>query len=220
MEFNWSWFWPELLGSLNETLYMIIVAFIISILIGIPLGIILVITREQGILENKIVFKILNIIVNVLRSIPFIILIVAIIPITRFIIGTSIGTTAAIVPLVFYTAPYIGRLVENSLLEVGSGTIELAQAMGATPWQIIWRFLLPEALGSLILSLTIAIIGLIGATAMAGAVGGGGIGDLAISYGYNQFQTEVMVITVIILVIMVQFIQSLGNYLSKKIRRS
>ncbi|MGP4105979.1 methionine ABC transporter permease [Virgibacillus sp. L01] len=219
MEFNWSWFWPELLGSMNETLYMIIVTFIISILIGVPLGIILVITREQGILENKAVFKVLNIIVNTLRSIPFIILIVAIIPITRIIVGTSIGTTAAIVPLVFYTAPYIGRLVENSLLEVGSGTIELAEAMGATPWQIIWKFLLPEALGSLILGLTIGIIGLIGATAMAGAVGGGGIGDLAISYGYNQFQTEVMVITVLILVIMVQLIQSLGNYLSKKIRR-
>lgn len=220
MQFNWSWFWPVLLESLNETVYMIIVAFLISILIGVPLGIVLVITREQGILENKAVFKLLNVIVNVLRSIPFIILIVAIIPLTRLIVGTSIGTTAAIVPLVFYTAPYIGRLVENSLLEVDPGTIELAEAMGATPWQIIWRFLLPEALGSLILALTIAIIGLIGATAMAGAVGGGGIGDLAISYGYNQFQTEVMVITVIILVIMVQFIQSLGNYLSKKIRRS
>ncbi|WP_407272468.1 methionine ABC transporter permease [Radiobacillus sp. PE A8.2] len=220
MQFDWAWFWPELLGSLNETLYMIIVTFLISILIGIPLGIILVVTREQGILENKAVFKVLNVIVNVLRSIPFIILIVAIIPFTRFIVGTSIGTTAAIVPLVFYTAPYIGRLVENSLLEVGSGTIELAQAMGATPWQIIWRFLLPEALGSLILSLTIAIIGLIGATAMAGAVGAGGIGDLAISYGYNQFQTEVMIITVIILVIMVQLVQSLGNYFSRKIRRS
>ncbi|WP_077622408.1 methionine ABC transporter permease [Sediminibacillus massiliensis] len=220
MQFDWSWFWPELLGSLNETLYMIIVAFLISILIGIPLGIVLVVTREQGILENKAVFKILSVIVNIFRSIPFIILIVAIIPLTRLIVGTSIGTTAAIVPLVFYTAPYIGRLVENSLLEVGPGTIELAEAMGATPWQIIWRFLLPEALGSLILSLTIAIIGLIGATAMAGAVGGGGIGDLAISYGYNQFQTEVMVITVIILVIMVQLIQSLGNYLSKRIRRS
>ncbi|WP_117168107.1 methionine ABC transporter permease [Paraliobacillus sediminis] len=220
MQFDWAWFWPELFGSLNETLYMIIVAFFISILIGIPLGIILVITRERGILENKAVFNVLNVIVNVLRSIPFIILIVAILPLTRLIVGTSIGTTAAIVPLVFYTAPYIGRLVENSLLEVSPGTIELAEAMGATPWQIIWRFLLPEALGSLILSLTIAIIGLIGATAMAGAVGAGGIGDLAISYGYNQFQTEVMIITVIILVIMVQFIQSLGNYLAKRIRRS
>lgn len=198
---------------------MIVVAFLISVLIGIPLGIILVVTREKGILENKAIFKSLNIVVNVLRSIPFIILIVAIIPLTRLIVGTSIGTTAAIVPLVFYTAPYIGRLVENSLLEVGSGTIELAQAMGATPWQVIWKFLLPEALGSLVLSLTIAIIGLIGATAMAGAVGGGGIGNLAISYGYNQFQTEVMIITVVILVVMVQFIQSLGNYLSRKIRR-
>lgn len=219
MPFSWSWFWPLLVSSLNETIYMIVVAFLISVLIGIPLGIILVVTREKGILENKAIFKSLNIVVNVLRSIPFIILIVAIIPLTRLIVGTSIGTTAAIVPLVFYTAPYIGRLVENSLLEVGSGTIELAQAMGATPWQVIWKFLLPEALGSLVLSLTIAIIGLIGATAMAGAVGGGGIGNLAISYGYNQFQTEVMIITVVILVVMVQFIQSLGNYLSRKIRR-
>ncbi|OLS39227.1 methionine ABC transporter permease [Bacillus sp. MRMR6] len=219
MPFDWSWFWPEFFGSINETLYMVIAALIISVLIGLPIGVVLVITRENGILQNSIVFNILNVVINIFRSIPFIILVVAIIPFTRFIVGTSIGTTAAIVPLVLYTAFYIGRLVENSLLEVDKGTIELAQAMGATPWQIIWRFLLPEALGSIVLSMTIATIGLIGASAMAGAVGGGGIGDLAITYGYNQFKTEVMVITVITLVIMVQLVQSLGNLISKKLRR-
>lgn len=219
MPFDWSWFWPEFVSSIDQTLYMVIVALIISIIIGLPIGVILVITRENGILQNQIVFNILNVIINIFRSVPFIILVVAIIPFTRLIVGTAIGTTAAIVPLVLYTAFYIGRLVENSLLEVDKGTIELAQALGATPWQIIWRFLLPEALGSIILALTIATIGLIGASAMAGAVGGGGIGDLAITYGYNQFKTEVMIITVVTLIVMVQLVQSLGNLLSKKIRR-
>ncbi len=219
MPFDWSWFWPEFFNAISETVYMVGIALAISVLIGLPIGVILVITRDNGILQNLFIFNILNIIINVFRSIPFIILIVAIIPFTRLIIGTAIGTTAAIVPLVLYTAFYIGRLVENSLLEVDKGTYELAQAMGATPWQIIWRFLIPEALGSIVLSLTIATIGLIGASAMAGAVGGGGIGDLAITYGYNQFKTEVMVITVLTLVIMVQLVQSLGNLLSKKIRR-
>ncbi|ANX14078.1 methionine ABC transporter permease [Fictibacillus arsenicus] len=220
MPFDWSWFWPEFLTAIDQTLYMVIVGLIISIIIGMPIGVVLVITREHGILENKIVFNILNVIINIFRSIPFIILVVAIIPFTRLVVGTSIGTTAAIVPLVLYTAFYIGRLVENSLLEVDQGTIELAQAMGATPWQIIWRFLLPEARSSLVLALTIATIGLIGASAMAGAVGGGGIGDLAITYGYNQFKTEVMVITVVTLIIMVQLVQSIGNVIAKKLRRN
>ncbi len=174
MPFDWSWFWPELWVSIEQTLYMVGVSLVFAILIGIPLGVILVVTREGGILEQKIVFTVLSTIINIFRSIPFIILVVAIIPFTRWVVGTATGTTAAIVPLVLFTAPYIGRLVENSLLEVDKGVIEVAQAMGATPWQIIWRFLLPEALGSIIMSLTIATIGLIGATAMAGAVGAGG----------------------------------------------
>ncbi|QQZ10115.1 methionine ABC transporter permease [Heyndrickxia vini] len=219
MAFDWSWFWPEFLTAINQTFYMVIVGLIISIIIGLPIGVVLVITRENGILENKIIFNILNVIINIFRSVPFIILVVAIIPFTRLVVGSSIGTTAAIVPLVLYTAFYIGRLVENSLLEVDHGTIELAQAMGATPWQIIWRFLLPEARSSLVLALTIATIGLIGASAMAGAVGGGGIGDLAITYGYNQFKTEVMIITVVTLIILVQLVQSLGNIIAKKLRR-
>ncbi|MBS4195242.1 methionine ABC transporter permease [Lederbergia citri] len=214
------WFWPEFFKALNETFYMVGIGLIISVIIGIPIGVILVITRENGILENKVVFNILNVIINIFRSIPFIILLVAVTPFTRLIVGTAIGTTAAIVPLVLYTAFYIGRLVENSLLEVDSGTIELAKAMGATPWQTIWRFLLPEALSSIVLALTIATIGLIGASAMAGAVGAGGIGDMAITYGYNQFKTEVTIVTVIALILLVQIVQSLGNMMAKKIRRN
>ncbi|WP_027725113.1 methionine ABC transporter permease [Tuberibacillus calidus] len=216
---DWTWLGPEIIDSIKETLYMVSVSFLFAVLIGIPLGVILVITRENGILPNRIIFSILNIVINIFRSIPFIILIVAIIPFTRLIVGTAIGTTAAIVPLVIFTAPYIGRLVENSLLEVDQGVIELAQAMGATTWQIIWKFLLPEALGSIILALTIAFIGLVGASAMAGAVGAGGLGDLAITYGYQQFKPLVMLITVVLLVVFVQLIQSLGNVLAKKIRR-
>lgn len=219
MPLNWSFFGPELSKAVQETLIMVGIGLIVSIIIGIPLGIILVVTRENGILQNKIIFNILNVIINIFRSIPFIILIVAIIPFTRFVVGSSIGTAAAIVPLIIFTAPYIGRLIENSLLEVDSGVVELAEAMGASPWQIIWKFLLPEALGSIVLAITIATIGLIGASAMAGAVGAGGLGNLAIVYGYQQFQTQVMLITVALLVVLVQFIQSLGNYLSRKIRR-
>ncbi|MDE3838858.1 methionine ABC transporter permease [Bacillus methanolicus] len=208
-----------ILQALWETLYMVSVSLLFGALIGIPIGISLVVTRKGHILENRFVFSILNPVVNIFRSIPFIILLVAIIPFTRFIVGTSIGTTAAIVPLVLHIGPYMSRLVENSLLEVNEGIIEAAQAMGATPTQIIFRFIIPEAFPSLILSLTTATIGLIGATAMAGAIGGGGLGDLAITYGYQRFSTITIVVTVVILVIVVQGIQSLGNILERKIRR-
>ncbi|MCY3290042.1 methionine ABC transporter permease, partial [Acinetobacter pittii] len=155
-------------------------------------GIILLVTRPEGILPNKFIYHLLNPIVNALRSLPFIILLIAVIPLTKLLVGTSIGTWAAIVPLTIYVGPYMGRLIETSLLEVNEGIIESAQAMGATPWQIISRFILPEARSSLILNLTTATISLIGATAMAGAVGAGGIGDLAISYGYQRFDTSVV----------------------------
>ncbi|MCD8916500.1 MULTISPECIES: methionine ABC transporter permease [Staphylococcus] len=210
----------QLLEALYQTLLMVSISLVIGALIGIPLGVLLVVTKKDGIWENKVIYHVLNPVINVLRSVPFIILLIAIVPFTKLVVGTSIGTAAAIVPLTVYVAPYIARLVENSLLEVSSGVIEAANAMGASPIQIIRYFLLPEALGSLILALTTAIIGLIGATAMAGAVGGGGIGDLALAYGYQRFDTIVIVITVIILVIMVQLIQSLGNVLAKKIRRN
>ncbi|PNZ30610.1 methionine ABC transporter permease [Staphylococcus petrasii] len=210
----------QLLQALYETLYMVTVALIIGALIGIPLGILLVVTRKNGIWPNVIIHQILNPVINILRSIPFIILLIAIVPFTKLLVGTSIGTTAAIVPLTVYVAPYIARLVENSLLEVDDGIIEAAKAMGASPFQIIRHFLLPEALGSLVLAITTAIIGLIGSTAMAGAVGGGGIGDLALVYGYQRFDTLVIIITVVVLVIIVQIIQSLGNFISRVIRRN
>ncbi|MNO29522.1 D-methionine transport system permease protein MetI [compost metagenome] len=209
----------QFLQAIIETIQMVGVSLFVGSLIGIPFGILLVITRPGGVLENKALYAILNPIINIIRSLPFIILLVAIVPFTRLIVHTSIGTSAAIVPLIIYIAPYIGRLVENSLLEVNPGILEAAEAMGATPFQVIWYFLLPEAVGSLILSLTTATIGLIGATAMAGTVGGGGVGDLAIVYGYQRFDTVVVVATVVILIILVQGIQSLGNTLARKIRR-
>lgn len=209
----------EIIESIIETIQMVSISLIFSAIIGLPLGILLVVTRKGHLFENTAIFTIFNTVVNIFRSIPFIILLVAIIPITRFIVHTSIGTTAAIVPLIFYSAPYIARLVENSLLEVDPGVLEAAHAMGATPMQIITRFILPEALGSLALSFTTATIGLVGASAMAGTIGGGGLGDLAIRYGYQRFDTITMIITIIILIIMVQGVQSLGNTVSKKIRR-
>ncbi|MFH7203798.1 methionine ABC transporter permease, partial [Staphylococcus aureus] len=202
-----------------ETLYMVSIALFLGAVIGIPLRVLFVITRKQGIWPNIVIHQILNPLINILRSLPFIILLIAIVPFTKLVVGTSIGTTAAIVPLTVYVAPYIARLVENSLLEVDEGIIEAAKAMGASPLQIIRYFLIPEALGSLVLAITTAIIGLIGSTAMAGAVGGGGIGDLALVYGYQRFDTTVIIITVIVLVIIVQVIQTLGNVLARFIRR-
>ena len=209
----------QIIEALVETIQMVSLSLLFSVLLGLPLGIFLFVTRKGQILENIPIFTVLNGIINIFRSIPFIILLVAIIPLIRLIVGTSIGTSAAIVPLVFYAGPYIARLVESSLLEIDPGVLEAAKAMGATPLQTIFRFLLPEALSSLVVNITIATIGLIGASAMAGTVGGGGIGDLAITYGYQRFDTVTMVITVLILIIMVQGIQSLGNILSRKIRR-
>jgi len=209
----------QIIEAVIETIQMVGFSFIFSIVLGLPLGILLFATRKGQILENQPFFTILNAVINIFRSVPFIILLVAIIPVTRLIVGTSIGTSAAIVPLVFYAGPYIARLVESSLLEVDEGVLEAANAMGATPFQTIFRFLLPEALSSLVVNFTIATIGLIGASAMAGTVGGGGIGDLAITYGYQRFDTTTMLITVVILIVMVQGLQSFGNVLSKKIRR-
>lgn len=202
----------------NQTVYMLFWALLIGALIGIPLGILLVLTRKKGILENRVIFSILNYLINIVRSIPFIILLVFIMPLTKAIVNTTIGTKAALVPLVFYICPYLARLVENSLLEVDSGIIEAAEAMGATTIQIIWHFLLPQALPSLILALTTGTIGLLGATAMAGTIGGGGIGDLALTYGYQRFNTPLMVTTVIVLILFVQLIQTIGNHLSRKAR--
>ncbi|MCY7753732.1 methionine ABC transporter permease [Bacillus haynesii] len=211
--------YDQIIDALVQTIQMTVFSLLFSSVIGIPLGILLVVTRKGHLLENAAVFTVVNMIINIFRSVPFIILMVALIPVTRLIVGTSIGTSAAVVPLTFYAGPYIARLVENSLLEVDPGVIEAAEAMGATPRQIIFRFLIPEALGSLVLSFTVATVGLVGASAMAGAIGAGGLGDLAITYGYQRFDTLTMIITVAILVIVVQGLQTSGNVLSKKLRR-
>lgn len=203
-----------------ETLYMVGVSLFIGALAGIPLALLLVLTRPGGLRPSRMVYGVTNFVVNIIRSIPFIILMVAIVPMTRLIVGSSIGTTAALVPLTIYIAPFIARLIESSLLEVQPGILEAAESMGATTWQTIRYFMLPEARPSIILALTTSTVGLIGATAMAGTIGGGGVGDLAISYGYQQFDTFAIVATVIILVIVVQGIQSLGNWLARRSRYS
>ena len=204
-----------LLKATWETVYMVGVSSLLAALLGIPLGVILVTTSEGHIMERKSLNTALGSVVNVTRSIPFIILLVAIIPLTRLIVGTSIGTNAAIVPLSIAAIPYLGRIIESSLREVDRGVIEAARAMGATPLQIITKVLLPEALPSITLGLTITIISLIGYSAMAGAIGGGGLGDLAIRYGYQRFRADIMLVTVIILVVQVQLVQSAGNWLAR-----
>lgn len=209
----------QFVQAMVDTFYMIGYSLLIGSLIGVPLGILLVVTRPRGIIENKLLFNMINPIINIVRSLPFIILLVAIIPFTRFVVNTSIGTAAAIVPLTIYVIPFIARLVENSILEVDEGIVEAAESMGATPLQTIWYFLIPEALGSLILSLTTAMISLLSASAMAGAVGGGGIGDLAISYGYERFDSFIMLVTVVVLIVIVQIMQSVGNWLATRVRR-
>lgn len=202
-----------------QTIYMLGWSLFFGTLMGIPIALILVLTKPNGLKENKIIYTITDALVNIVRSIPFIILLVFIQPLTAKIVGTRIGTTAAIVPLVCYVAPFIGRLIESALLEVDSGILESAQAMGANTWQIIRYFLIPEAKSSIILAMTTGTIGLLGATAMAGAIGGGGVGDLALTYGYQRFNNMLMFVTVIILVIFVQLIQSLGNYLARRAKK-
>lgn len=208
----------KLVESANQTIYMIGWSLFFGMLLAIPLGLAMTLCRKGGLKENLVVFWIINGIVNIVRSVPFVILLVFIAPVTKIVVGTRIGTTAAIVPLVLYIAPYLARLIEASLLEVKYSVLEAAQAMGASTLQIIWYFLLPEAKASLILALTTGTIGLLGATAMAGTIGGGGVGDLALTYGYQRFNTPLMFATVVILIVIVQLIQAIGNYLSHKFR--
>ncbi|HSP31115.1 MAG TPA: methionine ABC transporter permease [Halomonas sp.] len=199
-----------------DTLYMVAVSGVISTLVGLPLGVMLYVTRPRQILARPVLNQALSIITNVGRSIPFIILMVAIIPFTRMLVGTSIGINAASVPLTIAAIPFVARLVEGALNELSPGLIEAAQAMGATPWQIICKVLIPEARGGIMTGLTITVVTLVSYSAMAGAVGGGGLGDLGIRYGYNRFNPTIMLITVVILVVMVQGFQSLGDYLVRK----
>lgn len=210
---------PLLTKALGETVYMVFISMIIASALGIPLGVILHTTNKGQILENMVFNRIIGSIVNAVRSIPFIILLVAIIPFTRLLVGSAIGTTAAMVPLVIASIPFIGRQVETSLKEVPNGLVEAALSMGATPFQIITRVLLPEAMPSIVAQLTTVIIALVGESAMAGAIGGGGLGDLAIRYGYQRFRPEIMIATVVILIVLVQVVQFAGNTLAKRLNK-
>ncbi len=209
----------QFLTAMQDTLIMVELSLGFGSLLGLPLGIVLVICRPGGIQPNRLVHQLLNPIVNIIRSLPFIILLITILPLTRLLVNTTIGTAGAIVPLVIFIAPYISRLVENALLEVDEGILESANAMGATTLQTIWYFMIPEAASSLVLALTTATIGLLGATAMAGTVGGGGIGDLAITYGYQRFDAFATISTALVLIVIVQLLQTLGTRLSRRIRR-
>lgn len=208
---------PLLTKALGDTVYMVVVSMIIATIVGVPLGVLLHTTSKGQILESPAVNRVVGAVVNAVRSIPFIILLVAIIPFTRLLVGTAIGTTAAMVPLVIAAIPFIGRQVETSLKEVPFGLVEAAQSMGATPAQIIWKVLLPESMSSIVAQLTTVIISLVGESAMAGAVGGGGLGDLAIRYGYQRFRPEIMIATVVILIVLVQLVQFVGNTIAKRL---
>lgn len=205
-----------IINGIYETLLMVIVSTICGYLFGLPLGVLLYQSDKGGIKENKKLYRVLDIIVNIGRSIPFLILLILIIPFTKLIVGKSYGTIATIVPLTVSAIPFIGRMVESSLKEVDKGVIEAAQAMGASNFQIITRVLLVEARPSLINGATICLGTIVGYSAMAGTVGGGGLGDIAIRYGYYRYQTDVMFITVAIIVILVQLFQFIGNKLSIK----
>ena len=205
-----------LLVGVWDTLYMTVVATFFSYVFGMVMGVVLVICRKDGIRPNALVYNVLDVVVNLTRSFPFLILMIAVIPFTRFLVGTTIGNNATVVPLVLAAAPFVARLVESSLLEVDNGVVEAAQSMGASTWQIIVKVLLPEARPSLLNGSAVSAITSLGYSAMSGAVGGGGLGKLAIMYGYNRYQTDIMVITVVLLIIIVQAFQSFGNWATRR----
>lgn len=207
---------PEIYKATGETLLMIVVAGAISFVIGLILGVILVVTKKGNILENKVVYYVLEKIINITRSIPFIILLAAAIPLTRLLVGTAIGTKGSFVPLVLGTIPFFARQIESALSEVDKGIIEAAESMGSSPFEIIFRVYLKESIPNIVRATTITFISLVGLTAMAGSVGGGGLGDLAIRYGYQRYQVDITFVTVIILLIFVNIIQGAGNIVIKK----
>lgn len=211
--------WELLSVAIGETLLMVIPSTILAVIIGFIPAIILTVTDQGGLKPNKAVYKSLDFIVNTLRSFPFIILMVVIIPFTRLIMGTSIGSLATIVPLTIAAAPFVSRVVESALKEVDPGVIEAAKSFGSTNKQIIFKVMLKEAVPSIVSGITLTLISIIGYSAMAGTIGGGGLGALAVRYGYQRFQTDVMIVTVIVLIIIVQLLQSLGNYLYNKLSK-
>lgn len=200
-----------------ETLYMVFFSTLFATVIGFPLGVALTVTEKGGILEKETVYRILDGIVNICRSFPFIILMIVLFPLSRLVVGTTIGTTASIVPLSIAAAPFVARVVESALKEVDRGLVEAAASMGANPAAIIFKVLIPEALPSLVLGETLTVINIIGYSAMAGAIGGGGLGDLAVRYGFHRFQTDVLIAAVIVIIVMVQVIQGAGNALARRV---
>lgn len=210
--------WEEIGKGLIETLQMTVISALLAYIIGLPLGVLLVVTDKGHVLQNRVIHLVLGTIVNIFRSIPFLILLVFLIPFTRWITGASIGTTATIVPLTVGAIPIIARMVESSLKEVPPGIVEAAQSMGASPLQIIFRFLIPEAVPSLLLGGAINLATILGYSAMAGCIGGGGLGAIALNYGYYRYQTDVLLVTVVILILIVQIFQELGTRLSLKSR--
>ena len=208
-----------LLEGTRDTLYMTLASTLFGYILGLPMGIVLAVTDKEGIRPNAVIYKVLDFIVNVIRSIPFLILLILVIPLTRAIVGKSYGSSATVVPLVIAAAPFIARMVESSLKEVDKGVIEAAQSMGASDMTIIVKVLLGEARTSLLVGVTIAVGTILGYSAMAGAVGGGGLGDIAIRYGYYRYQTDIMIMTIVILVVLVQILQYLGMLLSRKLDR-
>lgn len=205
-----------LIEGVIGTIYMSLVSTFFGYLLGLPMGILLTITDKNGLKPNAAIYKVFDLISNIVRSIPFLILLILLIPFTRLLLGKSYGTTATIVPLVVCAAPYIARMVEGSLKEVDAGVIEAARSMGATTWQIIFKVMLPEARTSLITNATIALGTILGYSAMAGTVGGGGLGDIAVRYGYYRYQTDIMLVTVILLIILFQIFQNTGMFIAFK----
>ncbi|SEO03781.1 D-methionine transport system permease protein [Amphibacillus marinus] len=219
MRVDWTTFWPRIIEATGQTITMVFFTLIFASILGFTIGISLFVTRKGNILENKAIHLILNLFINIVRPIPFIILLVTIGPLTRIVVGTTIGTSAAIFPMTIAASFGVARIVENNLVAIDPGLIEAAKAMGASPVQIIFTVLIPETLGPLILGLTFITVALIDFSAIAGTVGGGGLGDLAMTYGYQRFDGSVMLVTVTVLIILVQFAQLLGNKLSHKFLR-
>ena len=211
--------WPRLAQASLTTLYMVGASTFLAVLRGLPLGVLLVLSDKRGLRPRPLLNKLLGAVVNLTRSLPFIILLVVLIPFTRWVVGTSIGPTAAIVPLTLAAVPFFARVTETALREVPSGVIEAAQAMGSSDWQIVRKVMIKEAMPGLVLVIALTLISLVGYSAMAGAVGGGGLGDLAIRYGYQRFETEVMLATVVLLVAFVQVVQSVGDRIAAKISK-
>lgn len=208
-----------LIKAVNETLIMVFASTLFALILGFIPAIILTVTADDGLRPNKKIYSILDFIVNILRSFPFLILMVVLIPFTRIIVGKSIGTAAAVVPLTIASAPFVSRIIESALREVDKGVIEAAKSFGATDMQIIFKVMLKEAIPSIMSGLTLTIISIVGYSAMAGTVGGGGLGYVAISYGYQRFEVDIMVVTCIVLVILVEALQLLGNYLYNKLSK-